>query len=162
MEVPPDQFFSVIEHYKLTEEDSNQPITDCHLEEISRSYCSRWKSLAPYLQSKSITVEDIDRDHRREEDKRYAFFFGWKRKKGSDATYKTLITALLKIDCKDDAEGMCKLLASTQQPCSNASLKIDPSTCSPIQVDTTVMDDTSAPSTSSRVLTLTSPCLTPL
>lgn len=121
-----EDFESLLQLYKLTEEESNKQVTDSHLDDISRSNCSRWRSLPPQLEIENIVVEDIDREHKGEEEKRKDFFYAWKQKKGSLATYKKLICALLKIECKDDAEGVFKLLQqslSTQQPHSSVPLR---------------------------------------
>jgi len=58
----------------------------------------------------SISESDIDRDHKTEKEKRAALLGKWKKKKGSAATYKRLIQALLDIECREEAEGVCELL----------------------------------------------------
>ena len=45
--------------------------------------------------------------------KRNKFFTTWKTKKGFEATYKKLISALQTIECNDDAEHVCKLLSQS-------------------------------------------------
>ena len=42
-----------------------------------------------------------------------SFFSKWKEAKGSGATYRALISALLKIKCVEDAEGVCELLKNS-------------------------------------------------
>ena len=108
----------LLREYELTEEDSEQPISDPHLEEISRTSSRKWRSLPSHLELPDNTVGDIQRDSENEEERRNNFFFTWKRKKGTRATYRKLLCALLKIDCRRDAEKVCKLLlesVSTRQ-----------------------------------------------
>ena len=71
------------------------------------------------LNLNSIVAEDIDRSPKSEEEKRHTFFSTWKQVKGSIATYKALIIALLEVDCAEDAESVCKLVP--QVPFAEAS-----------------------------------------
>ena len=59
---------------------------------------------------RDIVVRDIDREGKPEEEKRVTFFKRWKRQKGSQATYKVLISALLQTKRREDAECVCELL----------------------------------------------------
>ena len=88
-------------------------VSETHMEEISHSYCSKWKLLYCHLEVDRIVVSDVDLMRASEREKRHAFLVMWKEKKGSDATYKRLLYALLKTGCREDAEGVCKLLIST-------------------------------------------------
>ena len=115
---------SLIARYHLTEEDVNKQITDQHIEIISRTSCSQWKSLPAHLGLLPITARDIDRGPGDEREKRNTFLTTWKAMKGSEATYKKLINALLTIECREDAESVCELLKdadSVQQPESDCS-----------------------------------------
>lgn len=106
---------SLIEHFELKEQ-CNEPISSLHLNEIALSYCAKWRFLPPPLGLEYIAAQDIDRGTGNEEDKRLAFFLKWKHAKGPKATYRRLIEALLAIKCRADAEGVCKLLASSKDP----------------------------------------------
>lgn len=108
----------LMKEYGLTERDCNKPVSDNHVECISRSCCKHWKFLPAHLELETITAEDSDRKHSDPEAKRYDFFLKWKEIKGSGATYKQLIVALLKIDCRQDAEAVCNVLkgSSSAQP----------------------------------------------
>ena len=101
---------TLLAYYELGEEICNRQITDRHLDEIASSYCRRWKSLRAELGLKAIVEHDIDSIPGDEEGKRHALFNKWKLMKGSSATYKALISALLEIRCRDDAEGVCEVL----------------------------------------------------
>ena len=103
---------SLIARYHLTEEDVGKQITDEHIEVISRSTCRKWRSLYAHLDLSSIAVDDVDHLPVDEDQKR---FTSLKEKKGSEATYKKLISALLTTECREDAECVCKLLKSLQQ-----------------------------------------------
>ena len=108
---------SLMKTYGLTDREWMKPITEKHIIDISRSYCTKWKSLYAFLAMESIIAEDIAKNPAYdEEEKRVAFFKKWRDIKGSDATYKQLISALLQIHCRNDAEGVCKIpsTASTE------------------------------------------------
>lgn len=118
--------------FQVTVEDCSKQVSDSHLEEISRSCCEKWRSLPSYLDLPKLMSADIDREHIGEEERRNSFFSTWKLKKGSDATYRKLIYALVKIECRHDAEKVCKLLkesisAHRHQPNFSTSLKSEPS-----------------------------------
>ena len=106
---------SLVKQYNLGE-DVKGKITDVHLEVISRSYCGKWKRLPSHLNMESVVVDDIDRLAIDEDEKRLKFLSTWKTTKGSDATYKKLISALLKIKCVYDAEGVCEILQQNVAP----------------------------------------------
>ena len=104
------KFLQLMGQYGLTEEYYNLPVKYTHLQKLSRSGCEKWKSLPPYLELENIVATDIDMSQKKAEEKRYDFFLQWKVIKGLTATYKWLISALLKIKCRQDAERLCKML----------------------------------------------------
>ena len=103
---------SMMEDFKLSEAGFKRQVSDCHIEEISDSFCEKWRSLPPYLEMEAIVAKDIDRDHSGcdECEKRCSFLKKWKKLKGQKATYKCLISALLRMKCRDEAEGVCRLV----------------------------------------------------
>jgi len=103
-------FPKLVEHYNLTEGDCNKPVSDVHLECISRSHCEHWKRLPAHLGMDPIVAKDIESGYGDEGTKRHNFFCTWKKTKGFNATYKQLISALLKINCRQDAECVCEML----------------------------------------------------
>ena len=114
---------NLMAHYELTEEDCNREVSDTDIAKIASSLHGKWKTqLPPLLGMDPITVTDIvgTPGHIPEEDRRLAFFREWKQQKGFDAIYKTLISALLEIKCRQDAESVCKILKETT-PSSQAS-----------------------------------------
>ena len=98
-------------HYDLSEDSYSQQLSDFHVNKI---HCSKWRQLPCHLGMDEIVAEDIDRDCRSEEERRFKFFSRWKEMRGSDATYGSLISALLAIECRKDAESVCKLLQTSQ------------------------------------------------
>ncbi len=60
-----------------------------------------------------IVADDIACSFTTEEERRFEFFSEWKKRRGSEATYKSLICALLAIKSREDAEGVCKLLQAS-------------------------------------------------
>lgn len=103
----------LMKQYGLTGKDCNKPVSDSHLECISRSSCKHWKSLPAHLGLETITAEDSDRKYADPGSKRYDFFQKWQQMKGSGATYKQLVLALLIINCRQDAEAVCNVLKSS-------------------------------------------------
>jgi len=101
---------STLQKYGLTEGDCDRLVSDTDLQRISSSHCRLWRSLPAHLGVKIIMVETIDRGSGDEYDKKHSFSLRWKEIKGTGATYKQLITALFKIDCRLDAEGVCSIL----------------------------------------------------
>ena len=104
----------LMEYYNLSERDCAKPISDIDIDEIAQSYCGKWRSLPAYLRLETILVHDVEYGGRNEEEKRRTFLRTWKDMQGSAATYKVLISALLKIRCRSDAEGVCQLIRSTK------------------------------------------------
>ena len=104
------QFAQLKNKYNLQELGLNQQISDRHIQKFSSSHGSRWKLLPTHLGLMSILAEEIDCGPKSEEEKRHTFFTYWKQVKGSLATYKALITALLEVGCGEDAESVCRLV----------------------------------------------------
>ena len=121
-----DVLSSLLEHYKLTEDEMNKAVSDVHIEVISQSHCEHWRKLPSQLKMKTIIVKDIDREQLDQEEKRLAFFKRWKQEKGFEATYKALVIALLEKKCREDAENICKLLKKslTQSPQESTSTEV--------------------------------------
>ena len=101
---------SLMEHYSLNEQDCSKQFQDKLLDKIADTYCREWRKLRSQFEMPSIVEHDIDHSATDEENKRRDFLLKWKRVKGSAATPKALINALLEIKCRDDAEGVCQLL----------------------------------------------------
>lgn len=101
---------TILDHYGLTQENCNEHVSDSLLEKFCQSHCEKWRLLTACLKMKAIAAKDIDRGSKDEDEKRLSFFRRWKHEKGFDATYKVLISALLDIDCRGDAESVCKLM----------------------------------------------------
>ena len=101
----------VIRRHGLSDEVLNHEISDIHVDKISRSSCKMWRHLYPYLELDEIIIGDVERDYSAEAERRKGLINRWRAIKGSEATYKTLVYALLKISQLQDAENVCKLLA---------------------------------------------------
>ena len=103
-------------YYGLTEEDCKTEVSDSGIVKIASSIHGKWKSqLPPHLGIDPIVVTNIvgAPGYMSEEDRRLDFFKEWKQRKGFEATYKALISALLEIECRQDAESVCKILKET-------------------------------------------------
>ena len=96
--------------FGLKEEVCTRVVTDAHLEEFTRDYGEDWRTIHAYLELKSIVTRDTDKKPVGEREKRHTFFTEWKFQKSRDATYEKLVSALLKIKNREDAEAVCKML----------------------------------------------------
>ena len=108
------EFLELIKKHKLSVEDCDKKVSGAHLEIISRSSCKHWERLPSHLEMNDIVVSDVRRTQIDEEGKRLEFLRKWREQKGSKATYKQLVLALLKIECRDDAEKVCEILKKSQ------------------------------------------------
>lgn len=108
----------LLKKYNLKIEDVCKKISGEHLDRISHSYCSKWRRLLPYFNMEKIVEDDIDQLSVNGEEKRSKFFKKWEEVKGSSATYEKLVSALLKMECRNDAEKVCELIqpASDRRP----------------------------------------------
>ena len=125
-----------MENYLLNEE-CNKKVSDAHLERLSSKCCDEWRNLTSHLEMDSIVKRDIDRKCVSERQKRLDYFTEWKDQKGSAATYKSLIRALLKIDCWDDAEYVYQMSQSSGSQSTSPALTTsdiaEVTSCSPPQ-----------------------------
>ena len=90
------------------------------------NFINPWREIFSSLLSR-IDIDDINNENNSEQAKRIAALHKWKERKGSEATYKILVRALLDNGVMDQAESMCKLLArkfSQQGMCHNQVLII--------------------------------------
>ena len=89
--------------HQLTDKDISKKVNVSHLEFTSSSCYKQWKSLPPILGLQS-NVADNTHDEKK---KCFSFLLGWMTTKGSGATHKQLLTALLRIKCEEGAEMLC-------------------------------------------------------
>ncbi len=102
---------SLLGLHGLSEECCDSKVSDVHLEKISRFLSQSIQCLVPYLGIKQRIASDIDElSHKGEKEKRHTFLIKWREVKGSEATYRNLIQALLTIESVEDDEEVCKLL----------------------------------------------------
>ena len=99
----------------LAEEHLDKVISDLHLDEITQTACSIWKSLPPYKELKNfdVAIQDIDKENLNEADKIRELFRRWKQRKGSEATYTSILRALLSTERRKDAEYLCRLVITS-------------------------------------------------
>ena len=103
---------SLKKDFGLTDLDLRKPVSDIDLDQISSSLYLKWKRLPPYLGLKQGVADDIEHDRGliKESEKRRRFLLDWKAMDEAGATYECLTHALLRMKCRADAEGVCKLL----------------------------------------------------
>ena len=107
-----DTLVELFHNYQLSAEALEQQITEEVLDKIASTCCEDYRRLPPYLGVECIAIRDIERDGKSEPERRQTFLRKWKQVKGSGATYKAIIAALLKIRCREDAEKICVLVKS--------------------------------------------------
>ena len=107
---------NVLTQYELTEDDCMKKITDKDLDSICNTCSFPYGRMAPHLKVEQACAEDIKQDTnlRSESDRRSSLLKKWKQSKGSEATYKALLSALLGIERREDAEVICKLLKDSK------------------------------------------------
>ena len=105
-----DSMKRVLKLYDLEEADIGEAISLEHIEAISCSCNSKWKPLLTKLGLSAIDFDDAESSRITDQGKRSKNLQTWKQKNGSDATYKHLIIAQLEMECRYDAEEVCKIL----------------------------------------------------
>lgn len=95
---------NLFQKYSLKPENYEKKISEAHLPEISSKLCENWRLLQPHFK---VFVTDTFTTEK--EKKRY-FFQSWMKHYGSNASYLTLISDLLKAGIEEDAESICTLL----------------------------------------------------
>ena len=108
-------------HFEPADQDLDKVISDLHLQAIAQTSDINWKSLPSRLGLQDDVAKDIDKGFTKEFDKRQEFFQQWKRFKGSEATYRSLVKALLDINQRHNAEYVCELLRPILADSSNSS-----------------------------------------
>ena len=77
-------------------------------------FCDPWRQVGMYLGLDSAELSAIDEDNRTVSLKRLGTFQKWKSKFAFNATYRVLITALLKCGKADQALKVCQILAQKE------------------------------------------------
>ena len=101
---------SILQRYGMKDQDLDRAVSKKHLDRLSHSYLENWRRLPVYLGMKDITKRDAILSATEEEGRRRFFLNTWSKMKGSEATYRKLIFALVRIQSMEDAEAICKLL----------------------------------------------------
>ena len=110
----PSRLDSLLVTHGVAREDSDKQIGDKDIDKISQSCGFPYGRLSSYLGMKQVCAQDAKQDGKSEPDRRAGLLEGWKQLKGSDATYRALIAALLEMERRDDAEVICKLLKESK------------------------------------------------
>ena len=149
-----EEYLYVITEDLLLDDKCSKKISDIHLEQLSATRCRKWRYLPTHLGLAPIVtydLEPLEHDRRPESEKRLDFFRGWKETRGSAATYQSLIQALLKIGCREDAEFVYELL---QSPESHSSTSAGTNSATPSQASAHTASDTRENKTSTDPDTL--------
>ena len=91
-------------------------ICDDHINKIAHIFFNNWKKLYSHLGMEVKDIEVIEAEPK-SSDKAVIL---WKQRKGKDATYRHLIDALIKIECREDAETVCEIFKSQKESTSHA------------------------------------------
>lgn len=113
----PGKCSSLLTKFELSEKDCGIKVSKKDLDRVANNCEFPYERLAPYLDVKQVS--DIEREGKSEPGRRTALLERWNQMKGSDATYRALITALLDIEHRNDAEKICKWLRTSKSatPC---------------------------------------------
>ena len=66
----PSSMRSLLERFKLKEEDLQKKITEKHIDVISRTCCREWKSLRSHMEMEELVEHDIEKGPGTEQSKR--------------------------------------------------------------------------------------------
>jgi hypothetical protein len=126
--------------YDLSEDYCTKEISNVHASDVCLLLhgCSKWQLMVPILGMKEDEVSDTKHALLSEDERRQNFILKWRKKHGCEATFKALINALIKIECHEDAEEVCKFLKESiaepsQQTCQpqhvppSSSISMSPS-----------------------------------
>lgn len=96
--------------FDLSEKIITTPITEAHYKELS-GLSWEVEELAPHLNIEKSVLKDILRDNAEEQSRKSCLLSKWKENKGTDATYRELIKAMLKaFEDTDVVQHLCKSL----------------------------------------------------
>jgi hypothetical protein len=116
----------LMKNYDLSEDYCNKEISDVHASGICLLLrrCSKWQLMVPILGMKEDEVNGTEHTLLNEDERRQNIILKWRKKHGCEATFRALINALIKIECHEDAEEVCKFLKETiaepsQQTCES-------------------------------------------
>ena len=107
-----DAYFKLLETYSLTEEIADGGVSNPEVGHIISF--DAWESLCPHLKMPYKIVKWARSQNWTMEGREEFYFNEWKKRQGSGATYKELITALLDIQRKETAEHVCKWLKASR------------------------------------------------
>ena len=110
----PSELDSLLATHEVARENSNKKISDKDIDKISQSCGFPYGRLSSYLGLKQVCAQDAKQDGKSEPDRRAGLLEAWKQMKGSDATYRALIAALLEMERRDDAEIICNFLKESK------------------------------------------------
>jgi hypothetical protein len=116
--------------HDLSEDYCTKEISDVHASSLCLLLhrCSEWQLMVPILGMKEDEVSDTEHALLSEDERRQNFILKWRKKHGCEATFKALINALIKIECHEDAEEVCKFLKkSIAEPSHMQPQRIIPS-----------------------------------
>ena len=111
-----DRSLSIAAKVGLGAEELSKPCDD-RLFPLLANFVHPWRLVFSSLLSE-VDLDDIDQEKqsRSEQEKRVAALRKWKARKGHEATYDSLVKAVLDHGKVDQAEMLCQLLALQPQP----------------------------------------------
>ncbi len=101
----------LLKRYKLSKKTANMKVRRPPSDDVGDIISvDMWEELLPYLDIPHDVVKWIHPNWTMKQKADYFFYDCWKERKGSGATYRKLVTALLRIQKKATAVRVCKLL----------------------------------------------------
>ena len=100
-----------LKKYSLTENHLKRECSDKDLLDIDKHIS--WDIVGHHLPGiKQKHIDDINLDMSDQSQKRQRLVDLWKERNGSDATFGSMITAMLKAEKRNEAEKVCRLLSA--------------------------------------------------
>ena len=103
------QISTVANKVGLAANELSKPCDDRIITSLADCF-SQWRVIFGSLLSE-LDLDDVDKENRKEEEKRIAALRKWKTRNGCEATYKVLVDVLLNRGERSQAENLCKILA---------------------------------------------------
>ena len=108
----------LLEDFSLTKSDLNKAIDDAVFLSLGLNFSY---SLGIHLGLFESDIKAIENDHKSDQDRVVALFWKWRERKGSDATYLSLMNVLIECENQEAAEKLCQYYQNKHQTSSTKS-----------------------------------------
>ncbi|XP_019852745.1 PREDICTED: uncharacterized protein LOC109582469 [Amphimedon queenslandica] len=102
----------MLKEFSLTERDINKAADDAVILSLGLNF---YLSLGLCLGLSESDIAAVKKDNHSDQDRVVALFWKWRERKGSDATYLSLLEALIKYENKEAAEKLCRKIHASSR-----------------------------------------------